>query len=229
MDGKENDLCIKHQYRKNIMNEQNQEKTYNLRISSKNKYNPITKYDSTLTANGFTYNERNDATWEDVNTWGLWARKYNIEMHVVEMKYTRSDTYRQEYFKHNKPVQPAKYRCVYCGRKLLYKDVTVDHLYPINKLMYDPRVQKRAKRHGIDGANDVKNLVCACRCCNSKKGTKMGLWLLRGKIGRHPIVWKIRNLAVGCFVAFCIYTLWVNGYFSGPQTHVFGAVSLLFT
>ena len=26
------------------MNEQNQEKTYNLRISSKNKYNPITKY-----------------------------------------------------------------------------------------------------------------------------------------------------------------------------------------
>ena len=40
------------------MNEQNQEKTYNLRISSKNKYNPITKYDSTLTANGFTYNER---------------------------------------------------------------------------------------------------------------------------------------------------------------------------
>lgn len=144
------------------------------------------------------------------------------------MKYTRSDTYRQEYFKHNKPVQPAKYRCVYCGRKLLYKDVTVDHLYPINKLMYDPRVQKWAKRHGIDGANDVKNLVCACRCCNSKKGTKMGLWLLRGKIGRHPIVWKIRNLAVECFVAFCIYTLWVNGYFSGPQTHVFGAASLLF-
>lgn len=40
------------------MNEQNQEKTYNLRISSKNKYNPITKYDSTLTANGFTYNDR---------------------------------------------------------------------------------------------------------------------------------------------------------------------------
>lgn len=166
------------------MNEQNQEKTYNLRISSKNKYNPITKYDSTLTANGFTYNERkaayssfyerNDATWEEVNTWGLWARKYNLEMHVVEMKYTRSDTYRQEYFKHNKPVQPAKYRCVYCGRKLLYKDVTVDHLYPINKLMYDPRVQKRAKRHGIDGANDVKNLVCACRCCNSKKRNKNG-------------------------------------------------------
>lgn len=56
----------------------------------------------------------------------------------------------------------------------------------------------------------------------------MGLWLLRGKIGRHPIVWKIRNLAVGCFVAFCIYTLWINGYFSGPQTHVFGAASLLF-
>ena len=98
MDGKEYDLCIKHQYRNNIMNEQNQEKTYNLRISSKNKYNPITKYDSTLTANGFTYNERkaayssfyerNDATWEEVNTWGLWARKYNLEMHVVEMKYT---------------------------------------------------------------------------------------------------------------------------------------------
>lgn len=43
------------------MNEQNQEKTYNLRISSKNKYNPITKYDSTLTAKGFTYNERKAA------------------------------------------------------------------------------------------------------------------------------------------------------------------------
>lgn len=214
------------------MSGQTNETTYNLRISSKSKYNPVTKYNNTLTEGGFTYNERktgyssfyerNDVTPLDVNIWEDWAKRHNLECHTVDMKYTRSETYRQEYFKHNKPVQPAKYRCVYCGRKLLYKDVTVDHLYPINKLMYDTKVQKRAKRYGVDGANDVKNLVCACRSCNSKKGTKMGFWLIRGKIGRHPMVWKLRNAVLFCLVAFCVYNLYVNGMIPVPKFMGYG-------
>ena len=209
-----------------------EETTYNIRISSNIERNPITNYDKELSNCGFTFQERKtayssfyekkNATPLDVNIWEDWAKRHRFVFHCVDTKYTRNEDYRKEYFQNNKPVQPAKYRCVYCGRKLLYKDVTVDHLYPVNKLMYSTRIQKQAKRYGVDGANDVKNLVCACRSCNSKKGTKTGFWLLRGKIGRHPIVWKIRNLAVGCLVAFCVYTLWVNGYFSGPQTHVFG-------
>lgn len=213
-----------------IMREQ-KETTYNVRISSNGKYNPVTKYNETLTENGFSYNkrqteyssfyEKNNVSALDANIWDDWAARRRLNCHIVDMKYTRSDSYRQEYFKNNKPEQPAKYRCVYCGRKLLYKDVTVDHLYPINKLMYEPRIQKRAKRHGIDGANDVKNLVCACRRCNSKKGTKMGFWLIRGWVGRHAMVWKLRNLTFWCLFIFCAYVLYVKTAVIGVQPHLY--------
>lgn len=46
-------------------------------------------------------------------------------------------------------------RCELCGRKILYSDMTVDHIIPI----------------AMGGTNDMKNLQCACSACNSLKGS----------------------------------------------------------
>lgn len=46
--------------------------------------------------------------------------------------------------------------CAYCGCKLEYKDMQVDHLKPV---------------YGYDGNNDMENLMPSCRMCNFYKST----------------------------------------------------------
>lgn len=46
-----------------------------------------------------------------------------------------------------------RYRCLTCGG---YKDLSIDHIYPISK----------------GGATELANLQTLCRSCNSNKGTR---------------------------------------------------------
>ncbi len=45
--------------------------------------------------------------------------------------------------------------CGYCGKKLEYKDMQVDHIHPV----------------ALNGMNDTVNLICSCRSCNFYKST----------------------------------------------------------
>ena len=106
----------------------------------------------------------------------------------------RSGYYRRKFMATHNPQIGPFYICAYCGKLLLKKNVTVDHLYPVKEAARDPRVMKKLRRMKIYNVNDQKNLVCACEHCNKKKAAKMGLWVIRGKIGRHTWVWIIRYL-----------------------------------
>lgn len=46
-------------------------------------------------------------------------------------------------------------RCVLCGRKILYEDMTLDHIVPLV----------------MNGADDVRNLQATCKICNQFKGS----------------------------------------------------------
>lgn len=61
----------------------------------------------------------------------------------------------------------AKYdgRCAYCGRKIEYKDMQVDHFIP-KRLDY---VFVMGDVPGADNVDDIKNLMPACRMCNHYK------------------------------------------------------------
>lgn len=47
------------------------------------------------------------------------------------------------------------------------------------------------KRMNIENINDQKNLVASCQLCNSRKGSKAGLWIIRGLLGRYYLSWII--------------------------------------
>ncbi len=103
----------------------------------------------------------------------------------------RGGSYRSIFFQTHAPAFGNYYFCAYCGRLLPKDRVTVDHLYPVGSASRDLKLQKKLKRH-IRGINDPDNLIAACRACNQKKGTEMGRWIRRGKIGRHAWYWELR-------------------------------------
>lgn len=57
--------------------------------------------------------------------------------------------------------------CQYCGHRFSIKDLTVDHIVPRSKW------ESVTGRDMRDGFSSWKNLVCACRWCNSRKGNKL--------------------------------------------------------
>lgn len=50
--------------------------------------------------------------------------------------------------------------CRYCGKKLLARQVHIDHVYPYSR----------------GGETTVENSVVSCRSCNLKKSNKVGIW-----------------------------------------------------
>ncbi len=107
----------------------------------------------------------------------------------------RSTTYRYAFFKNNKPYIKDRYFCSYCGRLCRKKDITIDHLYPINKAKYSRRLRRKLQRKGFKDINDVKNLVPACSKCNQYKSAKYGwLWIVKGEIGKIQWLWIPRHI-----------------------------------
>lgn len=174
-----------------------------IRIS--NGDNQIYNYRVTLARSGFTFNKRayGKSFYELLTSnriaadWEKFAKQAGLRIDIIPMNYARNTEYRNTYFKNNTPAVQARYRCAYCGRTLLYKDTTIDHIFPINKLSYEESVRKRAKDWGINGANEEPNLVPACKSCNSKKGTKMGSWIYKGFLGKSEKLWIFRKVFRG--------------------------------
>ena len=104
----------------------------------------------------------------------------------------RSDDYRKKFFESNKGILSSGiYHCSYCGKILTKKNVSVDHLIPVHRVKRFSLARLIMLYNGINDVNDIRNLVPSCKRCNSKKGSKMGLWLYRGNIGKHFIFWGI--------------------------------------
>lgn len=119
---------------------------------------------------------------------------HHLKMYINNSYGIRSTDYRRKFFDANPPVFWNMYFCAYCGRIRSRRYITVDHLYPIGNARKSPKLQKKLARMGIQNINDAANLVPACARCNKQKGTKMGLWILRGRIGKHPKVWIFRHM-----------------------------------
>ena len=113
------------------------------------------------------------------------------------MEYERANNYRQTFFARTQ----APYRCRYCNKKLQKNKVVVDHIVPVAKAQKkaSARMMLAVKRCG--SVNDIRNLAPACRDCNSKKSDKMGLWVVRGWLGKYKLYWIIlRIIQIVCIL-----------------------------
>lgn len=117
------------------------------------------------------------------------CKKNGLTFRLTNALGRRRADYRRRFFSKHKPDVGNRYICVYCGRWLKRDKVTVDHLYPVGLASRDVRLQKKLERRGIRNINDPRNLVASCQSCNYRKADRTGLWVLRGKLGRHPLFW----------------------------------------
>lgn len=117
-----------------------------------------------------------------------------MEFFFTNKNFERNGSYRNTFLQNNEPIFLKRYYfCAYCGKPIKKEKVEVDHLYPIGRVKYKRRLKRRLKRKGISNVNDQKNLVPSCKKCNRRKGRKMGMWVIRGKIGRVQKLWYLRH------------------------------------
>lgn len=130
------------------------------------------------------------------------CKRHLLHIEVIDQRFTGSGTYRREFFKYYKPFIWKYYFCIYCGRLVSKKNLQVDHIIPIHKAKTSKWVRRYLGRKKFPkGVNDYRNLGAACCYCNLAKSAKMGLWVLRGRIGKsntyQVIRWLVRFLIIG--------------------------------
>lgn len=147
--------------------------------------------------------------YKEVSSLHSWQIKTILDINGYKYKsfdkrYSRDTTYRKRFFENNK----GPYRCAYCGRRLKSDELEVDHLVPVAKAKESVFARTILHLCGITNVNNHRNLVSSCSRCNGKKSDKMGLWVIRGAIGRHHIVWTIRDIVVTILVLIVLFILW---------------------
>ena len=117
------------------------------------------------------------------------------------MEYERASNYRQTFFQRTK----GPYRCRYCNKKLSKDKVFVDHIIPVAKTQKTVRAKMMLAMRRCGSVNDIRNLAPACKECNSKKSDKMGIWIIRGWLGKYTTYWIC--LRILQFLAICLVIL----------------------
>lgn len=129
------------------------------------------------------------------------CKRRRITYFYYDKQFARAANYRKRFFDTHEPP----YRCQYCHKRLNDSTVTVDHLIPVDAAKKSSKVQKLIINSGLGGVNDIENLVPSCPRCNRRKGNKMGLWYIRGKLGYYKTYWFIRRFIKTAFWAAVMY------------------------
>lgn len=194
-------------------------------IKNKDYKNTTYKYKTTLKREGFTFNDskrqweknitkvvpasikkdtreykkkiKKNKNYEkkQIKKYKKMCKTLNLTFIEKDSNYTRSSSYRNEYFKkHPHGIIGNYYQCAYCGKFVKKENLTVDHLFPIKRV--EKGKSKKLWRaflkiKGIKNVNQSENLVGACWRCNSEKGTKLKKWYIKGCLGRHFVYWVI--------------------------------------
>lgn len=130
--------------------------------------------------------------------------KRNIKHRCYEKRWERSSNYRDNFFK----TYTAPYRCRYCNKSLTKEKMVIDHIVPIGKVKKSTNARMLLYIQNISEVNDVKNLAPSCRKCNQRKSDKLGLWYLKGILGKYKLYWILRRLIIFSLLLLSIYFLY---------------------
>ena len=146
-------------------------------------------------------------------------QKAGIKYTCYRVEYERASNYRQTFFQRTK----GPYRCRYCNKKLSKDKVFVDHLIPVAKTQKTARAKMMLAMRRCGSVNDIRNLAPACKECNSKKSDKMGIWIIRGWLGKYKTYWiclRILQFLLVCLVILGLFWViqMIRGEFWLPGT-----------
>lgn len=161
----------------------------------------------------FSYNEDSECARADVKKSQYayikdYCRRNRLKYRIGGDYGKRGTDYRRKYFEKNKPVFGKYYLCTYCGRPVKRSKVTIDHIYPVNEVAHNLKLQKKLTRIGYQDVNDVRNLVPACETCNKRKSAKMGSWIAKAKLFHNQYMRLFGDVVeVGILVFAVIYII----------------------
>lgn len=134
--------------------------------------------------------------------------KRRIKSKWYKKEWGRADDCRKIFLKVNKPP----YRCRYCHRSLNIQEMEVDHLVPVSASKNSADKRNLLYIRGIKNVNDIRNLVPSCKRCNNRKGSKTGLWYVRGILGKYSWYWALIYACRVLFIAAIILSIIVQFY-----------------
>lgn len=146
-------------------------------------------------AYGKSYYYMKTKDYEECERYQEFCRFRGLKCHIFNETYMRSSNYRNQFFTEFYRIHGSnkKYTlCAYCGLPSKVDKLTVDHIIPVDKAKKTNMGKFLMKIFRIQNINEYRNLCAACKSCNSRKGKKMGLWILRGFIGKSVLFWYIR-------------------------------------
>jgi len=182
----------------NMQNEKDIPTEYEIKVSRKQRNKSMWRYRKKMQSLGLSYSKEercyravisDKKLLQKIERYCFW---HNLRFEICNLFSKRSSDYRKVFFSTYPPIFKDLYFCAYCGRLYKKSMITIDHLYPVAKVHSNIRLQEYLQKMGASSVNDPKNLVPACLKCNQRKGTKVGLWTLRGKIGQHQRLWIVR-------------------------------------
>ena len=119
-----------------------------------------------------------------------YCTRKGLRISATSTNHARSSNYRETFIRE---YGQGPYRCAYCGRIITKTEMTVDHIIPVNRFKND-KGKILMFLFGMDDINGLENLAPACRKCNEKKGTRTGLWSLRGFLGKNKNMRVMMNI-----------------------------------
>ena len=105
--------------------------------------------------------------------------------------------------------------CRYCGRRLSRKYLQVDHIVPVSRTKKGGISRFLLEIRGIRNVNDIRNLAPSCGKCNRKKADHLGIWYIRGMLGKYRWYRPAEKIAAAASAAAVLYIavrLASNGY-----------------
>ena len=139
--------------------------------------------------------------------WKARFRLYGSTYYPTE--WGRTDNYKEKWLR----THPEEYfRCVYCGRIMPRRSVTVDHVVPVSVTKRSPLTRWILQQKGYENVDDEKNLVPACYKCNYEKGTQHSRhWSMRAFLGKSETYWRLKKglkfIAVITLIGIIVYVI----------------------
>jgi hypothetical protein len=93
---------------------------------------------------------------------------------------------------------------------LTKKKMVIDHIVPIAAVKKSASARRLLTLHGIQNVNDPKNLAPSCVPCNSRKRDHLGLWYIRGVLGKYKIFWAAYYASFAILILLALYSLYAT-------------------